>query len=176
METQSQKIVIHLSKKKVVLLTLGAWIFVLLGVVVWIAADSQTGFAFWAFRIIAVLAIGFFGFCGIAGIMKLFDTKPGLVVDDEGIYDNSSITSGHLIKWDDVCHFSTGEVGAQRFLLIYVDNPSEILLRHNRIERIILERNSDVCGTPFAISANTLACSLEELSRIITDRFQRRKK
>jgi hypothetical protein len=63
----------------------------------------------------AIAAILFFGFGIFYFLRKLIDKKPGLIIDDNGIIDNSSAVSVGLIPWSDIEHISTTNVMKQKF-------------------------------------------------------------
>jgi hypothetical protein len=43
-----------------------------------------------------------FGFLAIRLLAKIFDSKAGLLITDEGLYNNSNILSGDYVKWSEV--------------------------------------------------------------------------
>lgn len=117
--------------------------------------------------IVSFASIGFFGLCGIYGLIKLFDNKPGLIINEQGILDNSSAVSGNLIKWEDITGFEIEQVKSTKFLLIFVKNPEFYLERVNMFKRFWMSSNEKFYGTPLSISSNSLKCNFDELITII---------
>jgi len=101
-----KEITISLSKKKIILLFFGTFAFVILSF--WSAqtAEIQTQYDPMFVKIISVAGIIFFGFNGVYTFVKFFDKKPGLVINDKGIIDNSSAVNAGLIKWENIINIS----------------------------------------------------------------------
>src|SRR5262245_19949122 len=109
-----ERLLIALSKAKIVLLLMGSGVFVAAGLFLWANADQFSSPLY--VEAVAIAAIGFFGLCGLFALFKLFDTTPGLILDAEGITDNSSAVSAGRIPWSDITGFTITSVQKQRFL------------------------------------------------------------
>ena len=101
----NNKIEIPLSKKKITLLLFAAIAFIAGGI--WIAINPERFIPnifgitnSEIIRICGIVGILFFGAAGIYGIMKLFDKKVGLIIDSNGITDNSNASSIGLIRME----------------------------------------------------------------------------
>ena len=120
------KIEIPLSKTKNILMLLGCILFVVLGIFfilkpeIFISPFVRTPLFI---QIIGIVTVLFFGIAGVYGCRKLFDRRMGLVIDLDGIYDNSNASSIGLIKWDDIINIKTEQISSTKFLLIYIKNP-----------------------------------------------------
>lgn len=162
----SEQTIIALSKTKLTKLFIGAVAFVAAGflftlkpllftksddpyVVVWI------GYA----------TIIFFGLCAVYLGMKLFDKKPGLILDEEGITDNSGgAASRQKILWRDVKEISIQQVMSEKFIMLKMKNPDFYYKNEkNPIKKRMMELNYRLYGTPVSISANGLKIGVEEL-------------
>ncbi|AEJ20915.1 STM3941 family protein [Gracilinema caldarium] len=154
--------VIELSKKKVVLLTIGASIFVALGI--WLL---QLQF------IVGILAIGFFGLCLVFSVIKLFDKKPGLILNGKGLIDNSSVVSAGFIPWSEVTGFSIFEIQKQKMLVVGIRNPEKYIEHSSPLKRIINKANYNLCGSPVVITSNTLKMKFDELTSLCNQYFMR---
>jgi len=84
------RVAIPLSKTKLLVLILGAALFVALSVWLLVSADKQVRYDPSYVKGVSLLAIGFFGLCCAYGVMKLPDKRPGLILDSAGLIDNSS--------------------------------------------------------------------------------------
>jgi hypothetical protein len=89
------EVVIPLSKSKIALLLFGAVAFVAACVWIWSFADREPDPLF--VKGVAATGIVFFGLCAIVSCIKLLDGRPGLIIDGEGIVDNSSGGSARRI-------------------------------------------------------------------------------
>lgn len=160
--------VIKLSKTKVLLLTLGACAFVAFGL--WMfQMDSAEIEAQRRFNNpllvhgIGGLSIVFFGLCGAFGVKKMFDSNPGLVLNSAGIFDNSSGVAAGLVPWSEITGFSVFEVQRQKMLIVGVTNPEKYVERGGSLKRILNRANFKMCGSPIAISSNSLKIGFNEL-------------
>lgn len=169
---ENEEVVIGLSKVKITLLTLGAIGFVVLGVWLWSNADAQNRYNPNLFKAISLASIAFFGMCSAYGFFKIFDSKPGLILNHEGLYDNSSTVSGHFIKWSDITRLDVEQVQKTKFILIYVSKPNDYLAQANRFKRFWLRANDKMYGTPVSISATSLQCDFDELLELIERRME----
>ena len=134
-----QEITIPLSKKKTFLAFLGSLCFVLLGVWLFNLEDADIETKFWA-----VVDVLFFGFCLIFTLIKLFDNKPGLIINDQGIIDQSSAVSAGLIRWENIKDIAILEMYGQKILTIYVKNQEEILMQQPDLQRKVMNMNAEI--------------------------------
>lgn len=175
MTDKNEKIVIPLSKTKIVFLTLGAIVFLIIGCWLLSIADTQTRYDPTIIKLVTFNCFVFFGLCGLIGFRKLFDTKPGIVIDQFGITDNSSAIGGHRIKWNDITHFTIESVKRTKFILIHVKNPREYIDQSNTFKRFWLNLNNRIYGTPLSIAATTLQYNVSDLFDILEKQWKQYK-
>ena len=168
---------IQLSKTKLLLIAIGSAAFVGLGI--WfiinpneIRPNQQT-----LILIIGASAILFFGVCFIFIVRKMFDNKIGLVIDENGITDNSSGTSVGLINWEDINEIGTAQVASTKFILIGTTDANKYINRAtNAISKRAMKANNKMYGTPLSIASNTLKIKHDELFDKINQGFEIMKK
>lgn len=125
---------------------------------------------------VGVLSIAFAGICLVIIFQKIGDRNPGLVINADGITDNSSGVSTGLIPWSVIEQVTTARVKNQPFILLHVtDGEQRIAAERNAMKRQLMKINRRMYGTPVCISTGTLQCSFDELYRIINDSFERHK-
>ena len=110
--------------------------------------------------------------CGFVGIKKLFDKSPGLVLNSEGILDNSSGLSAGVIPWSEVVDIREYQVQKQKFVSIHVQDPEKYANNGNALKRMANRANIKMCGTPINISANSLKIGYEELLETIQEYYR----
>lgn len=173
-----ERIEIPLSKNKLILLLAGALIFVALGL--WfvlnpsvIANGGSRHYPVWGILVMGYICAIFFGICaGFIGY-KLFDNKPGLIIDATGITDNSSGVSVGHIPWNDIIKMEVKNVYRNKFILLYVNDPDEIIKRlSNMFKRQSISMNYKLYSTPVAISATALKCNVTELCALLTEKLR----
>ena len=121
----------------------------------------------------SVLAIAFFGLCALYGLFKLFDGSPGLVLDREGLIDNSSGLAAGRVAWREIRDLHVVVVSGQRFLAFVVDHPEKYLGEGNVLKRFLVRMNYRSHGAPILISAHSLKVNFEELEQLVRE-FRRR--
>tara|TARA_B100000809_G_C14858811_1_gene431082 strand:+ start:86 stop:634 length:549 start_codon:yes stop_codon:yes gene_type:complete len=176
------KIEIPLSKNKLFLGIVGSILFVVLGIWLFINAD---GFQEHSMRLLrnprvikgtGILATLFFGTTGIYGFRKLFDKKIGLIIDSNGITDNSNASSVGLIEWNDISEIKTQQVMSTKFLLINVTDPEKFIGKAKiGMKSRLMRTNMKMYGTPLSITSNTLKYDFEKLEQLIKTEFERNK-
>jgi hypothetical protein len=170
------KIEIPLSKKKTILLIFGSVFFVYFGFKIFIEPEdfaTSSRFVNFIKHILSTVKIdikafdisrGFgaftlllFGATTLFGIKKLFDKKPGLIIDSNGITDNTGALSIGFIEWNDIAEVGKKVVSSQSFIVIHIKNPEEYIKNtKNIIQKLYFKLNLKLYQTPFFITTNTL--------------------
>jgi quinol-cytochrome oxidoreductase complex cytochrome b subunit len=162
---------IPLSKTKIILMFIGSLIFVFL--VVWIfqnPALSNTSDPL-VMQLVAIGGFVFFTIAAVYSAIKLFDQKPGLIINEEGITDNSSGAAVGFVQWDNIKDIKYTNVMGTRIIALLLHDPDVILNRQKGIKRFITKINKDGFDSPVQISSNTLRCNFDELHEIINNRL-----
>jgi hypothetical protein len=147
----TNSLVIPLSK--ITLILLGSIAFVALGFWLWAYAEEIRYRSPLFVRGVAAAAVGFFGLCGVLAIVKLFDFAPRLIVDSEGIIDNSSAIAAGRILWADIRGFEIQTVQNQRFLTIQVYDPEKYVQRSHFLKRAFVALNASQFGGLFCLAS-----------------------
>lgn len=157
-----EEIQIKISKKKLLFLFLVGIGFLLLS---FLFSTQPSSFVNRTMRseelvfIVGCIGLIMFGILSIFLFIKLFDSKPGLVINNEGIIDNASANPAGFIKWSDVISIGTKKVMSVQFILIQVKNPEEYIEKANRVNKIALKQNNREHGTPLVITSTSLQCN-----------------
>lgn len=142
---------------------------------IWLIADSQTKYNPLYMRVVAIICASSFSLCGIYVFVKLFDTTPRLIIDSEGIIDNSSGFSAGRIPWREIQGISVTTMNSQKFLTFHVENSQKYIERGNWLKRELNAVNLRYFGSPIQISANSLRINFDELNKAV-DEFHKRYK
>jgi hypothetical protein len=169
------EVVIPLSKGKVALLLLGAVAFVVGSIWIWSIADGQTRYNPLYMKAVAIAGVSFFGLCAMYGCVKVFDTRPGLIIDDQGVVDNSSAVAAGRILWNEVVALNVSEIAGQRFITIVVTDPQRFVERRNVLSRMLNAANTKMTGSPINISSNSLALKFDDVVQALTAAFDKHK-
>lgn len=178
MNKNMQEIEIKLSKNKLIILLLASIGFVVTSLLFILYPKNFISFIFFSERIIrniGYVGLPFFGLVSILLFKKLFDNKPGLIINEKGITDNTNSSSLGLIKWSDITKISQKKVVSTKFLLVEIRNPEEYIEKANRLKKLTLRQNLNTYGTPITLTSVGLQCSFEELERLILESYNQSK-
>ena len=129
----SESIAIPLSKKGLALYCLGGAAFVALGIWLFLNPDYVRRRNPLFVKAVAVVCVGFFGLIAVQAGARLFDRSPGLIIDAEGIVDNSGGLAAGRIPWSDIKRIRTTTSAEQRFLTIEVRRGSAVHITPNTL-------------------------------------------
>ncbi|MBZ4189039.1 STM3941 family protein [Niabella beijingensis] len=165
---------IPISKRKTLAAFVGSLAFVIAGVffisrpMLFIRSDDPT-----MIRIIGYICTAFFGLCAILLFLKLRDKKEGLIIDAEGITDNSSGIAAGRILWKDVRSIRVEEAAGQQFIMMEVKDPLLYLRQQkNPVKKRAMELNYQLYKTPVGITANFLTVKTEQLLQLLQTAFK----
>jgi hypothetical protein len=175
-DTTSDRIVVAVSKTKTGLILLGSTGFVATNIWLWFNADQDLGRNALFVELAAIAGGTFFAACGLAALFKLFDSAPGLIIDAEGIVDNSSGVSAGRIPWKDIRGFHVTTIRSQRFLTVEVHDAQKYIRRANGLKRLLVSMNAKYFGGPVQISTNALRISFDRLQSLANEALERHRR
>jgi hypothetical protein len=155
--------VIYPSRSKLLLLTAGGAMFVVLGFFLLRSTDVEECLA-------GIAGIVFFGLCMLYAVWRLLRPTPALIIHSSGILDNASGLSAGFLRWDEISGIFMVSIRNQRFLAISLKNADAFLGRQSGLKAKMMKANVRLVGAPVNIPANTLPISLEELIQKIQQR------
>ena len=174
--TKEEQIEIPLSKTKMILTFLGSIMFVGLGLWFLINPPKSNHWLFGNPTVIFITGIAsviFFGLVAITIFRKFSDKKPGLTINRQGIFDNSSGVSAGLIPWTDIQEIKISQVMSQKFLMFIVSNPEDYLEKvTNPLKRNAMKMNYKTYGSPISISSNALQTNFDDLHKLLIDNMK----
>lgn len=173
--TENEQIEIPLSKSKMIMTFFGSLIFVGLGL--WFLINPPKS-NHWLFGnptfifIVGIASLMFFGLAAVIIFRKFSDKKPGLIINKQGITDNSSGVSAGLIPWTDIQEIRISQVMNQKFLMLIVRNPEFYIEKvTNPLKRNAMKLNYKSYGSPISISANALQTNFDDLQKLLNDKM-----
>lgn len=90
-------------------------------------------------------------------IKKLPQNKPGFIIDQTVLTDNSSGVSTGQILWTDIEDISVIEIHRQKLIMLQVVNPIYYIDKQTSVfKRKMMEMNYKMYGTPLSITSNGL--------------------
>ncbi|MCH5717274.1 STM3941 family protein [Niabella hibiscisoli] len=131
--------------------------------------SSSTGF---------IKVAGFIGsFIFIIGAafmaQKVFNKKPGLIIDNDGIADGSLGVLFPKVSWAQVTEIGHLESNGDHFIKITIKDPEKYMAAEpNPLKRKMLEMNYNTLRTPVNIAASRLKMDFQELYSLIQNKRQ----
>ncbi len=166
------QVAIPLNKGRLFLFLLLSLAFVVGGFWLWNIADNYSGFKHWKALLGAVLCVPLFGLGVVIFAYKLFDSRPGLILNDEGVHRLGLFGFQRVIPWKHITHCSINKVKRTKILLIHVDNVEEVLARLAPIARWSQRMALAQYGTPHSMASSNLKIDIEQLKALIESRAQ----
>lgn len=173
---ENDQIEILLSKNKLWLSIIASLLFVMTSTWLLTVSENIDRFNPVVIKGIAISGIVLFGITAVFGIKKLFDKKAGLIINEVGIYDNTTGVSAGLIEWKDIIEIRMHQIMSTKFVSIFVHNPDKYILKaKNKMKAKIMKANMNMNGTPISISPNTLKCNFDDLNELLVKSFEKYK-
>lgn len=123
-------------------------------------------------KAIGYIFIIFFGALVLLYGQRVFDKKPGMVLDDEGFIDYTSGVNTGKVLWADVTDIFVKEGMGQQFIMLKVKNPEKYIEREkNPLKIRIMQMNNRLYETPINISAKTVKMSFDALHQLLGERL-----
>lgn len=120
--------------------------------------DYPVVFAGWS-------AIVFFGACAMIAAWRLGDSRPRIIIDDEGVFDRRW---GCAIPWSDIVGVQGRELGTTQLVCLELRDPGKQLRRSSLFYRVVSATNGLIGYSPFTMNlAGTDATADEVLEAII---------
>ena len=174
-----EEIKIDLSKRKLVLLLSAGIGFVFIGC--WFIVNPSN-FVNFSTRneiivfITGILEVVVFGLASVFLFIKLFDNKSGLVINKQGIIDNTNSSSMGLISWPEITKIYKKKIISTEILIIEIRNPEEYIQKANGLKKLGLKQNLKSYGTPITLTSVGLQCSFDELERLVLESYNQNKR
>jgi hypothetical protein len=152
---------------------LGGFLFVAAGFWMFWMAERQHEYLPMHMKIAGASSIIFFGACVLYAITKLYDDKPGLIIDSRGITDNSSGVAAGLVTWESITYIEENVIKGQKFIAVGVENPKRLIERQSGLKRIFMNMNYKYYKTPIHISAISLKIEYDKLRALLKDNLEK---
>ena len=176
LEDDKQSIDIKLSRWKMFLAIVGSFLFVLLGAFFISGPPSTRVGDQEGLFVIGIVSVTFFGACLLYALYKITDTKFGLRLDSEGIYDNSNASSSGFIRWKDIKEIRAEQVASTKMLIISTSEDDEYINNaSNFFKKCLMKLNKKWYGSPIIISSSSLKIDFDSLKRLVKSNWRKYK-
>jgi len=123
----------------------------------------------------ALLTVGImlFGFMAIANIRKMMGKKHGVILNAEGITDDTNLFSVGFVPWEDILEFKLRRGRNSKWISVKVKNPNHYINRASFLKQAGLMCNHSVGITPVCITTAQLEVSSEELLALCNEYLEK---
>ncbi len=168
--TNTDSLIIFLSKKKILIqivlnaafVSLGLWILLQKG------GHENSFFERYNLRYLIGLSTIIFGFFLLFWIVKLLGRKPAIVIDKNGITENSTSISVGEIPWSDIDSVKTTKSYPAKLITLMLNDPKKYIDKENSFfKRKMMTINYKKSGSPINIQTISLLTDHETLKQVI---------
>jgi len=158
--------VIKHSRRKLALLLISPCAFLACGY--WLAAYAHVVANFLGLPSAFVRGLGLaafiVGLVAAFGIFRmLFNSAPGLVLDNRGVTDNSTIFPAGFVPWSNISGFEAARKGRVAIIYVLLKDAKQYIASRGPFMRVVLAAASRLYASPVAIRPGTLHVQLQEL-------------
>ncbi len=107
---------------------------------------------------------------------KLFTKKAGLIIDKDGITDNSNGTYTGLIEWNDITGVKTVRNGFLKTVVVLTNKPEKYINKAKKIVQPAMGKALRLHGSPLLIVSSRLKIKHDDLHKLITGEFEKVKR
>lgn len=122
---------------------------------------------------IGLSSMVFFGVISLWIVRKLFDMAPGLVLNDEGLFENTNMFSMGLIAWADISRIEVREINKRRLIYVVLKDPEKYISACGRVKQAILRATLTFGPSPVTIVPSSLALGADEVVALVSDYLSR---
>ncbi|UVI30804.1 STM3941 family protein [Paenibacillus spongiae] len=172
MVTRDEELVVYPSPRKLLGLCAASIIFVLIGggmIAISLSEEDSSV----PILVIGLISILFFGLCLIYVLYRLLNKKPSIVLDDQGIMDDSSYIGGGLLRWDQIEEIMLYDFMGQRFIGLKLVDTQAFLTQQSGLKKVLIKLNRGMVKAPVNISQQGVTMPLGELYVQMMERWER---
>ncbi|KEO73527.1 STM3941 family protein [Anditalea andensis] len=173
MVNSQNKIIVPFSRPKLTKLIGIGLVFVVVGLGLIFYADNwPENVPRWIPVVLGIFALLVFGYISMAILKKLTNKMPGLIIREDGIWDNSSAIAIGLIEWQDITKVDECHAVGQDFICIHVDDPQKYIKKaKNAFQERILTINHQTHASAIQITANGLQGTHQDVLGLLQENF-----
>jgi len=161
------EITIRFKKAKIVRLMLMGLVMTAASIAICFMPEGATPYPSGLLRVLGIFGVVFFGLGSLVYVAQFFGRRPALVVDREGIIDNTTYPGVGRVLWADVKGLRVGYVRKVPFLIVDVHDPEKFLPRGNMFQRFLRASSARMVGSPISLAATSLDADFDQLAALI---------
>lgn len=161
--TNREEIIIYPKRRGKVFLAVMCFSFIILWILAGLYLLDDDPLQQGRYYGLGVIALPILGYVIAYAVYRIVQHQPALIINDEGIYENVTLASLGMMRWEEIKHIFPYNRGmGARCLVIVPQNMDVILSRCGMRKRILFRIDSGLIDAIF-IPQNSLTISTEEL-------------
>jgi hypothetical protein len=129
----------------------------------------------WFVQAVGIICVASLGVAVFLIVAQLFDRRPALVLDRQGLIDCASYSGVRRIDWTMVRGIRTVRMLMFRYLVVDVYDPRQFVDRGNVLMRMLWATNAWLVGSPIALSSIALDTNFDQMARVVGEFFEQAK-
>jgi hypothetical protein len=167
----SDAILIRRDKPKLLFLMLGQGMLVALSACLVLFIWKGTPFPAMLVILAGVAGTIWFGSVMVWSATRLFDPKPALIIDSEGMVDNVSVLAVGRIPWQEITGVEVCQVSSKQYLAIHVQDFAKYVRRASPLRRWFARITLNYPGTAVNVSTAAMRIGLDDLNALLAERM-----
>ena len=159
----SERIAIPFSRMKCLLILAVALTFVVACAYFATHSEGQHRYSPMFIRIVCGIGVPFFAAIAIMSVVRLVDSRPGLVVDRQGIDDRTSFASVGRVAWADIHGLRTTRARWNNGLVVELHEAERFARRGNIVQRLLRFG----APSPVVLGSNALDVPFDMMVQIV---------
>lgn len=162
--SNKEKLIIKTNANGNTLYIIGAGIFVLLGLWILFSGDEifTSSILNFIIKIAALVGVIFFGYCTLFYIKRNQENTNLVVVDKNGITDNSTVMSVGFIPWEDIESIYINSMLNNKFILVKVKDEGKYINKMSLWKQKLMLANKKMGYEIIAITLNSTGVQPEK--------------
>ena len=163
-EADANRVVFRTSRGKMLLITLGAALFVVLGA--WLVTVPRM-----AAKVAGWAGIVVFSLFAVAGVWHILVGGPRLIIDGRSLED---VRSGMgPILWQDILAVEVNELERRKFISLKLRDPQKYLSRLTGAAKMLAGANARMGFGDYTLPSSGMNASFDDILRAVQDRHRR---
>lgn len=122
---------------------------------------------------LGIIGLVFFGGTAFGLLEKFKDVQPGLTVNEEGLFENTTFISFGFIPWSDIEEIAEVSARGQHSVVVKLRNPQEYVAQPAMPQvKIFRWLHNLFHSSPVQVSSNSLPLAHHEIHQLIQEGFQ----
>lgn len=122
--------------------------------------------------VVGIACVVFFGLGFLYGLYRLINRQPSIIMNKEGITDNSSLSGAGRVKWTEIQDIRMYVYLGQKMIGLFLYDNDQFIARQSGLKKYIARMNRKLVPTSVNISQHGITMPLEQLYERILENWR----